>query len=150
MHVGWMITDFLKSKNKAAMQMQQMFQILFCNFHLVIPAEVTDIQFFQNDNQDKCNGTRRVQWQEIDTGFCLVKYIIQFIDDSGNRRNVSSITGHFYCTNEYDNATSIILWATFGGRQGAVSQMTFLSTTTKQPSSTSTTTASSTHEGKTI
>lgn len=128
--------------------MQQMFQVLFWNFYLVIPASVTDIQFIQNDNQDKCNGTRRVQWKEINTGNCLVKYTIQFIDDGDNRRNVSSIVGDFYCTNEYDNATTVILWATFRGRQSIKSQMTFLSTTTKQPSSSPSTAAvSSTQQG---
>ena len=128
--------------------MQQMFQVLFWNFYLVIPAPVTDIQFIQNDNQDKCNGTRHVQWKIINTGICLMKYTIQFIDNRDNRRNVSSIVGDFYCTNEYDNATSVILWATFRGRQGIKSQMTLLSTTTKQPSSSpSTTAASSTQQG---
>ena len=47
--------------------------------------------------------------------------------------------GNFYCTNDYDNATMIIMWATYEGRQGIKSGEKFL---TAPPEPTTTTTAS--------
>lgn len=126
-----------------------MFQVLLCNFHLVIPVEVKDIQFFRNDNRNGCNGTRRVRWLKIDTGNCLVNYTIQFKDNDGIRSNVSGIRGSYFCTSKYDNATSVIVWATFENRQGTPSQETQLSKTTPKPTnpSTGTSAASSTEKG---
>ena len=75
-------------------------------------------------------------------------YTIQFKDKDGFRSNVTGIRGNFHCTNYYDNASSVIVWATFEGRQGIKSQEIQFSTTTPKPTtSTSTTAASSTQKG---
>ena len=43
-----------------------------------MPAQVKIDNFFQNDEQVGCNGTRLVQWQPVSRGSCSVEYAIEF------------------------------------------------------------------------
>ena len=126
-----------------------MFQDILYNFILVIPAQVKIVKFFPNDGQDGCNGTRRVEWQPLKTGSCPVEYTIQFrkaediiLDKMGN------ISGTFYCTSDYNNATSVVVWSTYQRRQGNASEETLFTPTAKPITHTSpTTSAGSTGKG---
>ena len=119
----------------------QMFQTLPCNFLLVVPAKVIIDNFFRNDDQHGCNGTRRVQWQRLDTGTCSVEYTIEFKNSTGgvigtvtNMNNKIS-----YCTNDYDSADSAVMWATYKGTQGNKSEEKLLTARPKQTTSRATT-----------
>ena len=114
-----------------------------------MPAKVNIDYFFRNDEQIGCNDTRRVQWQQIDTGGCTVNYTIEFRNKTNDIiGTVEKITGNFYCTSDFDNATMVIMWATYEGRQGIESDGKNL-TATPEPSTT-TTTASTTTKQKGI
>ena len=125
--------------------MQKLFEILLRNFHLVIPAKVKIDDFFRNDARKGCDDTRRVQWQPVDTGTCLVEYTVEF---SNNRNNtiviVENITDTFYCTSDYDNAKSVVVWATYKGIRGTNSNVTFLTATPKPTTPPSATTSGTT------
>ena len=116
-------------------------KFLLCNFLLVVPAQVKIGNFFQNDEQVGCNGTRRVQWQPVDTGSCSVEYAIEFRNGANNIiRVVENITGSFYCTSHHDNAISVTVWATYKGTQGVKSKPAFLTARTTTNTTTTITT----------
>ena len=95
-----------------------------------MPAQVKIDNFFQNDEQVECNGTRRVQWQPVNTGSCSVEYAIEFRKITNNIIGVvENITGSFYCTSDNDNAISVIVWATYESKQGVQSKPAFLAAT---------------------
>ena len=99
----------------------------YSNFYLVIPVQVNIDGFFRNDDQVWCNGSRRVQWQLLDTGYCSVQYTIQFRNSTNDTIDtVENIIGHFYCTSNHNNAISVIMWATYKGRKGIRSNETHL------------------------
>ena len=111
---------------------------VFCNFLLVVPDQVKIDHFFQNDEQVRCNGTRHVQWQPINTGSCSVEYTIEFRNSKIITIGVvESITGNFYCTSDYDNAILVIVWATYESKQGLKSEPALL--TTRRTTNTTTT-----------
>ena len=86
--------------------------------------------FSRNDHRFRCNGTRRVQWQPVDTGSCLVYYTIEFRSTTeGTIGFIVGIRGNSYCTNDYDNSTSVIIWATYRGTRGVKSEKLFFSVT---------------------
>ena len=121
--------------------------ILLCNFLLVEPAKVQIENFFKNDDQVGCNETRLVRWHEIKAGNCSVKYTIEFRNTTndiiGTEENIS---GNFYCTSQYDSASSVIMFATYSdGTRGYRSEVKVLTTT---PEPTTTTTASPTIKQK--
>ena len=119
-----------------------MFSVLLFNFLLVTAAEVKIDNFFQVDDQPNCNGTRRVQWQPINTGNCSVEYTIEFRNNiNGTIGTEESITGNFYCTSKYDNATSVIMWATYEGTQGFKSDPRLLTAAPVPPTTTTTRTS---------
>ena len=128
-----------------------MFQVLLSNFLLVTAAKVTIDNFFRVDSKPGCNGTRRVQWQPIDTGNCLVEYTMEFRKSSEIVGTVENIRGPSYCTRDHDNATSVIIWATYEGRQGIKSDAKPLTLTQESTTPTGTTvSATSTQEGKNL
>ena len=100
-----------------------------CNFCLVKPDPV-HIEAFVTTDTVACS--RRVQWQHLDTGNCVVEYNIEFINNCGTilgtvtgiRNNVS-----FYCTDEYANSSSVIMWAVQNGVKGTKSKIVALFTT---------------------
>ena len=121
-----------------------MFQLLLCNFHLVTPAKVEIDYFSQKYKQVGCNGTRRVKWDPLITGNCSVKYTIEFRNGTNDTIDiVRNITDTFYCTSDFDNAKSIVMWATYKGTEGDKSNVTFL-TATPEPSTPPSTTTSTT------
>ena len=124
---------------------------LFCNFHLVIPDKVKNVGFSQNAGRDECNGTRRVQWQSQvpDTGSCTVKYTVEFRNNTNNRVGIAeNITTTFYCTSDYNDAKSVVVWATHEGIQGIKSnEIYFKIKPTPTTSPTFTTSGNPTGEG---
>ena len=126
-----------------SIQVLQMFEILLCNFLLVQPPPVKIDNFFQNEDQQGCNGTRRVQWQPLDTGNCSIEYNIEFRNSTDGVidtvRNIRS-ENTFYCTNDYDNAISVVMWATYNVTQGIKSEAKLF---TRTPESTTSTTITS-------
>ena len=69
-------------------------------------------------------------------------YSIEFRNTAdGTNNTVTNITGNFYCTNEYDSAASVVVWATYKGTEGIKSNETFF-TTTQKPTPPPATTAS--------
>lgn len=126
-----------------------MFQDILYNFLLVIPVQVKKVKFFPNDGQVGCNGTRRVEWQPIKTGSCPVEYNIQFRKDEDIiLGKIENTLGTFYCTSDYNNATSVVVWATYEVRQGNASEETLFTPTPKPVTHTPTTTsADSTEKG---
>lgn len=49
-----------------------------------------------------------------------MKYTIEFRNSAGGIIGaVENVTGNFYCTNDYDSATSVIMFATYRGRSGS-------------------------------
>ena len=54
----------------------------------------------------------------------------------------------FHCTSDYNSATSVVVWATYRGRKGNVSEETFFTPTLKPTTHTSTArSAGSTEKG---
>ena len=103
----------------------------------------------QSDGQHGCNGTRRVQWQPLNTGTCPVKYTIQFRNSKGdvigtvvNMNNSTS-----YCTNDYDNAISVVMWATYNGTQGNTAEAELVTTTPEPSTPTTITPPTTTQKG---
>ena len=102
-----------------------------CNFCLVKPDPVR-IKAFLTTDVVACS--RRVQWQHLDTGNCVVEYNIEFINNCGTilgtvtgiRNNVS-----FYCTDDYGNSSSVVIWAVQNGFKGTKSKPAALFTTPK-------------------
>ena len=134
------IIHSLISSINLGIKVQQLLQVVFCNFHLVIPAKVKIDDFLQNDNRERCNDTRRVQWHPLDTGNCLVEYTVEFRNNTNNTIGiVENITKTSYCTSDYNNAKSVVVWATYKGMRGINSSVQFLTATPKSttPSSTS-------------
>ena len=75
-----------------------------------------------------------MQWQPLDTGKCFVKYNIKFIDRCGRIvGNITTVRNNisFYCTEDYANIYSLIIWATYNGVKGTESQIALLRTTPK-------------------
>lgn len=65
-----------------------------------------------------------------------MEYTIVFINNKdGILGSVSGITGNIYCTNGYDNAASIIVWAAHEGIPGYKSDQKFLATVVKSTTS---------------
>ena len=125
-----------------------MFQLLLCNFHLVTPAEVEINLFLQKDKQIGCNGTRRVLWQPLITGTCSVEYTIEFRDSTNDTIGiVGNITNTSYCTSDYNNAKSVVMWATYKGKEGNKSNAIFLTPTPKPNTPPSTTASATAAEG---
>lgn len=90
------------------------------------------IDGFLTSNAVSCN--RRVQWQRLDTGHCPVEYNIEFKDNCGNiLGNVTDIGSNisFYCTDDYADSYSVIMWASRNGVRGTKSQVAVLLTTPK-------------------
>lgn len=114
---------------------------LLCNFRLVTPNKLKIVGFFQNDGRDGCNGTRLVEWQPLVTGNCSVKYTVEFRNNTNTIDIVENITISFYCTSDYDNANSAVVWATHEGIEGIKSNETYFkikpTTTTSPPTTTS-------------
>ena len=78
--------------------------------------------------------SRRVQWQHLDTGNCVVEYNIEFINNCGTI--LGTVTGinnnvSFYCTDDYANSSSVIMWAVQNGVKGTKSKVVALFTTQK-------------------
>ena len=84
-----------------------------------------------------------MKWRPLNTK-CAVEVNIRFLDEKrvilGNE---TGITGNrtFFCANEYDNASSVIIWATFNNRSGDYSLPVALETTTTTTTTSSPTTA---------
>lgn len=115
---------------------------LLCNFCLVIPNKLKIDGFFQNHGRNGCNGTRLVEWQPSVTGNCSVKYTVEFRSNTSNTIDiVENITTSFYCTSDYDNADSVVVWATHEGIEGIKSNETYFkikpTPTTSPPTTTS-------------
>ena len=70
-----------------------------------------------------------------------MEYTIEFRNNNDVLGNVSGIVGHVYCTSDYINATSVIIWVTYEGILGYKSNEIALTTTSKpiSPTPTSTT-----------
>ena len=112
--------------------MLRAFGILLYNFLLVVPAKVSIDNFFAVDGKSGCNGTRRVQWQPLDTGSCSVAYTIEFRNKTGDiTGTVENIIGTSYCTKDYDMAVLVIMWATYEGRKGIKSEWKLFTETPK-------------------
>ena len=104
--------------------------MLLYDFVLVVPTKVEIDDFFRNDEQVGCNGTRRVKWQPIKTGSCSVEYTIDFRNSANDSIDtVENITGNSYCSSKYNNATSVIMWATYKGTSGIKSEAKLFTTT---------------------
>ena len=78
--------------------------------------------------------SRRVQWQHLDTGNCVVEYNIEFINNCGTI--LGTVTGiknnvSVYCTVDYANSSSVIMWAVQNGVDGTKSKVVALFTTPK-------------------
>ena len=103
-----------------------------CKFHLVKPDPVS-IEAFLTSNTVACS--RRVQWQLLDTGNCMVEYNIEFKNKcdtivgtvTGIRNNVS-----FYCTDDYTKSSSVAMWAVHNGVSGTKSKTLPLLSTQKR------------------
>lgn len=108
---------------------------------LVTPGEVSVTGFFKS-NTENCS-SRRVQWLPLDTG-CAVKYNMKFLDINNVSVGVRTVmdSSGVFCTEEFDSASSVIMWATFKNESGINSSVVFLQTTT-----TTTTTATTPSEG---
>ena len=106
---------------------------------LVKPDAVPVDGFFLVNNSN-CS-SHRVQWQRLETG-CAVKYNIEFLDTNGGTLDVKTVTGNnsFFCTDNYDNVSSMIVWATFKNETGVKSRVVPLQTTTTTTATTTTTT----------
>ena len=97
-----------------------------------MPGKVEIDNFFRNDDQVGCNSTRRVQWQPINTGSCTVECAIAFRNSADDTiGTIEHIRDSFYCTSGYDNANSVIIWATYKGTKGPESEANFLTDTPK-------------------
>lgn len=96
------------------------------NFCLVKPEPVIIDDFLLSE---KVGCTRRVQWEPLDTGNCLVEYTIQFRNRYGtilgNATNIRNNV-NFYCTDNYASSYSVTMWATHKGVKGTKSQVTIL------------------------
>ena len=96
------------------------------NFCLVKPEPVIIDDFLLSE---KFGCTRRVQWEPLDTGNCLVEYTIQFRNRYGtilgNATNIRNNV-NFYCTDNYASSYSVTMWATHKGVKGTKSQVTIL------------------------
>ena len=96
------------------------------NFCLVKPEPVIIDDFLLSE---KVGCTRRVQWEPLDTGNCLVEYTIQFRNRYGtilgNATNIRNNV-NFYCTDNYASSYSVTVWATHKGVKGTKSQVTIL------------------------
>ena len=105
---------------------------------LVTPGEVIVTGFFKANTQN-CS-SRRVQWQPLDTG-CVVEYNIEFLDINGVTLDVETIMDNrtFFCTDRFDNASSVIMWATFKNETGNKSSVVSLQTTTTTTTTTTNT-----------
>ena len=69
-----------------------------------------------------------------------MEYTIDFRNSTNDTIDIeTNISGRSYCTSDYDNATSVIIWATYEGTQGSKSEAKFL--TTPEPSTPTTTTS---------
>ena len=102
----------------------------------------------QVENKTGCNGTR-VQWQPINTGNCVVEYTIEFRKTNKIVGTEKNIRGNSYCTRDHNNATSVIMWATYEGRQGLISDEKHLTLTPDPTNPTAIiTSAASTQKGK--
>ena len=120
-------------------------------FLSVLPEKVTIDDFSQNHDPVGCNGTRRVQWQLINVGSCSVEYTIEFKNSAqdviGTVKDIKNKT-FFYCTSDFDNAASVIMWATYKGTQGIRSEVKYLSPLADATTSTTTTVlTTATHKG---
>ena len=106
---------------------------------LVTPGEVSVTGF---SNTQNCS-SRRVQWQPLDTG-CAVEYNIEFLDINNMSLDIETIMGSrtCFCTDRFDNASSVIMWATFRNETGNKSSVVSLQTTTTTTTTTTVTTPS--------
>ena len=66
-----------------------------------------------------------VQWEPINTGFCPVEYTVQFMNNSDTPGIVSNInyTKKQICKEQFLNATSVVIWATYNGTKGVESMV---------------------------
>ena len=64
-----------------------------------------------------------VEWTPIDTGYCRVRYTIQYENKTGVVGIITDIDDatHAWCTNLYSGATAIKMWAVYNGNIGAKS-----------------------------
>ena len=102
-----------------------------CNFCLV-KADPVHIEAFGTTDMVACS--RRVQWQHLDTGNCVVEYNIEFIDNCGTILGTVMGIGNnisFYCTDDYANSSSVIMWAVQNGVKGTRSKAVALFTMPK-------------------
>ena len=91
----------------------------------------------------RCSSKRfRVQWQPANIGLCPVEYTVQFLNNTGLLGNITSIehANRSICSNEYFNATSIEIWATYNGNEGIKTRKMLSLTTTTTTTATATTT----------
>ena len=106
---------------------------------LVTPEQV-DINGFFATSDNECS-RRRVEWKLLDTG-CIVEYNIQFLDNNGmilGNETVKKDNINFFCADNYTNASSVIMSATFNGVTGIDSAQTpfqITTTTTIPPTTT--------------
>ena len=63
-------------------------------------------------------------------------YTIEFRSKDSVVGSAGNITGNIYCTNDYDIATSVIMWATFKGIPGVTSEEKLLAADPKPTIST--------------
>lgn len=93
-----------------------------------------------------------MQWQPLGTK-CAVEVNIQFLNEKrvviGNETGIAG-NRTFFCTNEYDNASSVIIWSTFNNRRGDYSLAVTLETTTTTTSTSNPTTVTTSSEGNII
>ena len=81
---------------------------------------------------EKAGCLSHVQWQPLDTGKCAAEYNIKFTDRFSRivgivktvKNNITS-----FCTADYANIHSLIIWATYSGVKGTESQVIVLTTT---------------------
>ena len=112
---------------------------------ILVKPDAVHVDGFFLGNNSNCS-SHRVQWQRLYTG-CAVKYNIEFRDTNNMTLGVKTITGNnsFFCTDDFDNVSSVIMWATFKNETGFKSREVPLQTTT-----TTTTTATTTTPGRGI
>ena len=92
-----------------------------------------------------------VKWKLLDTG-CEVEYNIQFLDSKNTSLgNVTIMDNNgLFCTNNFTNASSVIMWATFNDTKGDNSEQIFRETTTTTTKTTTTTRVITPTEGKNL
>ena len=75
-----------------------------------------------------------MHWPSLDTGNCKVEYNIQLRSSSGTiLSNITAISNNIniYCTDDYPNTVSVIMWATHKGIKGIKTQAAAHHTTPK-------------------